>query len=154
MEKAIAVGIPDFPDNANDANDQYLMQESRAFAANYITYRWNSWTKQGTIAAAYPSGYPSATPVPSFSSAPIMALPSGPSILYNANLSQVGIGVRAADITNARSGTYTLFPALYGGQFDLGSERAGKFYLGYAAQPFINEVAIQVPQRRHRGCCY
>jgi hypothetical protein len=93
----------------------YSHQEACSFAANYLTYRWNGWT-------ATANGY---------------SLPEGPSFIDS-----LGICLRAQSPGTFPT-TFNVYNHNYtGGTADLTAEAATKVYLGYAAQPFVNEVAV------------
>jgi hypothetical protein len=93
----------------------YSHQEACAFAANYLTYRWNSWVATGNDGTS-----------------DIYSLPGGPSFVDDA-----GICLRAGPTATPTIANYT-------GAKDLKAERTKKIYLGFAAQPFINEVAASI----------
>ncbi len=93
---------------------KFTHQEICAFAANYLTYRWNGWIKTGADAAGFDT----------------YSLPFGPSFV-----DEKGICIRAG-VGPAR------IAKEYGDSgVDLAAEGTGKIYLGYTAQPFINELA-------------
>jgi hypothetical protein len=88
----------------------YSAAEARAFVANYLTCRWNSWVQ-------LPDG--------SF------RLVDGPSFV-----DENGFCIRGGTAM-PNNGEYSS-----PGSNGLNSGSANKVYLGYAAQPFINEVAV------------
>jgi hypothetical protein len=109
----------------------YSTDESRAFAANYLSYRWNGMVKDAEVMGAPAGG--------------AYYYPGGPSFVDH-----VGICVRVADAAGTISGRD------FGSGSDLsstlprgvvaaeGSSGGGAIYLGYLPQPFVNEVAAQV----------
>jgi hypothetical protein len=108
-------------------NTQFSGDEARAFAANYLTSRWNSWADLGLKKV----GSVTANHVYSLYAAGSTF--GGPSFIESTGL-------------HLRTG---LDPATFAGDYisTLNSTAANRMYVGYAAQPFINEVAvsIQVP---------
>jgi hypothetical protein len=100
----------------------FTAAEARAFAANYLTYRWNDFSADvGAFLA-------DEAPPPALGA---FYLPSGPSFVDTA-----GVCVRSG--ATARGN----FPSGSPGTNDL--RGSGTLYLGYAPQPFINQVAAMM----------
>jgi len=97
----------------------YSHEEACSFAANYLAYRWSSWTL--------------------YSDTNAYGLVNGPSFIDDQ-----GICLRAADATktvnNITAGD--AYAVDYGGASDLNAKDSDKVYVGFVAQPFINEVAV------------
>jgi hypothetical protein len=93
--------------------DMFTHDEALAFAANYMTARWAGFRQD-----------------PAIVSVPAYYLPNGPSFIDS-----TGICVRTADASGNPLGR-----DFSGGTLPLAST-GSTVYLGYAAQPFINEVA-------------
>lgn len=106
----------------------YSDLEARAAAANYLTYRYSGgWFKNIVDGVNTISAY---------------SVPNGPSFIDDQGICIRGYnpadGARinaVTDITKMNMG---------GGVRDLKAEIAGKVYVGYVAQPFINEVSANM----------
>jgi hypothetical protein len=98
----------------------YSLEEQLAFAANYLTNRWNSWAP--VVAPGAPGGV-------------AYKLLAGPSFV-----DQTGLCLRTgvAMSSNGNFGPPTASSPT------LNTNSANRTYVGYAAQPFINEAAVQI----------
>ncbi|MCL2639898.1 MAG: hypothetical protein FWD53_03540, partial [Phycisphaerales bacterium] len=112
---ATAMENSEFPNRSSaPAIPGFSREESRAFAANYVTARSSYMQQDTTLGNSY-------------------YLPNGPSFV-----DKTGICVRGG----SESGGKELISIDFTGLGD-----GAKTYLGYAAQPFINEVAVVVYQK-------
>jgi hypothetical protein len=151
----IATAMKDTTQNAilpvDAANAPPFSQEEIAcFVANYCANRWNGLNKDSTVIDVYP-----AVPGDQNAGKPIEAwyYPSGPSFV-----DKLGICIRTADPGPDPSGTPPKPPTQLMRDFAKGDSATDpnsrdvttkgtpigedKIYLGYVAQPFINEVAV------------
>jgi hypothetical protein len=110
-------GYSVLPGSALSSGFVYSADEARAFAANYMTFCWNGFAVDTTVASPPPGG--------------AYTLPAGPSFIDDQ-----GPCFRSATSLN----TYVVQDCTS----NLASTAASNIvYLGYAAQPFINEVAVE-----------